>query len=202
MFRGNRESVYFKMSSSPDLKDGFFFLLLEDLRRHSCPNCRYQQFEYVRHMKSSNVVAINTKCGIRSDAVNNFELVTGTLQDCAIIKFNPPPNKLFVTIIPGDISTIDPIYIGGIYEVCQLPVSRVAFSAARANSLFKDKFIATPGSSFMSEFDNEAFGEIFSMPIRHHNSIVYMSSPGNKNWSMLNFNELSPLNIFLPIVWN
>lgn len=196
------ELVFPEMSSNKDLSADNFFLafLLEDLQRHSCPACQYQQFEYVRHMKSKNVVALSGKKSIRSDAAANFETVRGTLQDCPIIRYQPPKDALFVSIVPGDVCHIDSVYIGGIFQVCQLPVTRIAIDGHQGNAAWKRfEMVSTPGSSFSTEFHNGIFEEFLPAP-RHHNSILYTTSSSNAHWSMLNFSGDS-LQLFNSIEW-
>lgn len=169
-----------------DSGSNFFVYLLENLRRHTCSMCTYHPFEYVRHVKSSKIVAINTKVGIRPDVIPSFEVVHGVVQDCSLIKYKPPVDSLFVTILPGDISHIDPVLIGGIFQVRELPVTRLVFDGKTGNELWsKYQLLSTPGSSFSCEFDNDIFKDgVLPMP-RYHNSILYSTSSVNKLWDML-----------------
>lgn len=191
------------MSIDTDVKNknsgsNFFVYLLENLQRHSCNLCTYHPFEYVRHMKSHNIVAINTKVGLRPDIIHTFEPVQGIVQDCSFVKYKTPPNSLYVSILPGDVSYIDPVLIGGIFKVCELPVTQVIFDGKVGNELWsKYKLLSTPGSSFSCEFNNSIFHDgILPVP-KFHNSILYSTNAGNKLWNMLNFSDFSVSNLQL-----
>lgn len=173
--------------------------MLENLQRHKCDCCTYIPFTYYRHKRSHDIVTLNPKVGVRSDIVDKFEPIEQIMQSCPRIRFFMPKNEVYVNIMPGDVCSIDPAYIGGIYKVQELPISRYMIEGQLGNKLWRQhRLCSTPGSSFSMEFKNSLMDTVISRP-KFTNSVIFTTSACNYDWSMLMYDGASTETLFSKI---